>query len=413
MAARDHFYFLAGALVMLCALLVLRPLLPRGPQGEWAPLKTVLFGSIGAALLAGAALALYLWRGAPQALDGPNASSRTPPVTDGGSRAAGTMESATARLAARLERDGGSAADWELLAKSYEFLGRTADAQRASERAAALGAAAPNPATSLQAVAASLPVQAAPAPARATPAVDAAATSELARAEGLRRKHDNAAARTIYARLAAREQLTADGWADYADVTAALNRGSLQGEPARYIEAALRLDPQHPKALWLRASLEHEQHRYADALADWRRLQAALPADSPDQRIIAANIDEAARLAGAARISGTVELAAALAARAPPGATLFIYARAPGGAGPPLAVLRLKAEHWPVSFVLDDSQAMIPGRALSGAGSVRVEARISLSGNALPQAGDLVGAVSNVDPRAGGNVRIAIDHEIH
>jgi cytochrome c-type biogenesis protein CcmH len=419
-AARDQFYFLAGALVMLCAVLVLRPLLPRGVRGEWAPLRTVLFGILGAGVLATTALGLYVWRGAPQALGGLDAATGAPHATDGQNRTPGTMESATARLAARLEREGGSAEDWQLLAKSYEFLGRPDDARRANERAAAVAAAPRNSAATVQAVAASLPMQAATTPVPAAPALDAAASADLARAETLRRKGDNAGARAIYLQLASRGQLNADGWADYADVTAALNRGTLQGEAARYIDAALRLDPQHAKALWLRASLEHEQHRDADALADWRRLQAALPADSPDQRIIGANIEEAIHLTGTAgtaagataRITGTVELAAPLVARAPAGATLFIYARGPEGAGPPLAVLRLKAEHWPVAFVLDDGAAMIPGRALSGAGTVRVEARVSRSGNALPQAGDLVGTVTNVDPRAGRSVRIAIDRPI-
>ena len=42
-----------------------------------------------------------------------------------------SMQDATTRLEARLQRDGGSADDWELLAKSYEFMGRTDDAARA------------------------------------------------------------------------------------------------------------------------------------------------------------------------------------------------------------------------------------------------------------------------------------------
>jgi len=52
-----------------------------------------------------------------------------------------SMEEATTRLEARLERNGGSTDDWELLAKSYDFLGRAADAARARRHLAA-GAAA-------------------------------------------------------------------------------------------------------------------------------------------------------------------------------------------------------------------------------------------------------------------------------
>jgi cytochrome c-type biogenesis protein CcmH len=275
--------------------------------------------------------------------------------------------------------------------------------------------------------------------------LDAAGSALLARAETLRRARDYAGAIAIYARLAKHAQLSAQAYADYADAVASRNGGSLAGEPARLIEEALRRDPRQPKALWLRASLAHEQHREADALADWRLLATVLPADSPDQRIIAANIVEAQRLAGlgsngdapataalaapatsvmaasptpamsapaVARISGVVDLASPLAASAPSDATLYIYAKSPGAPGPPLAVLRVRAAHWPVSFSLDDRNAMIPGRTLSGAERVQLEARISLSGNALPQAGDLVGSVADVDPRAGRAVHIAIDHRI-
>lgn len=65
--------------------------------------------------------------------------------TPGGARpgTAQPMDQAAADLAARLERKGGTAADWNLLAQAYDFLGRPADAQRARARAAKAGIAAP------------------------------------------------------------------------------------------------------------------------------------------------------------------------------------------------------------------------------------------------------------------------------
>jgi cytochrome c-type biogenesis protein CcmH len=118
----------------------------------------------------------------------------------------------------------------------------------------------------------------------------------LARAEDHRRKREFAQACALYAAVVARGGMTADGWADYADAQASVD-GQFAGEPARYIAAALALDPQHPKALWLQASLAHQERRYSDALATWRRLQAVVPPDSSDARIVEANIAEAARLA--------------------------------------------------------------------------------------------------------------------
>jgi cytochrome c-type biogenesis protein CcmH len=107
-----------------------------------------------------------------------------------------------------------------------------------------------------------------------------------------------------------------------------------------------------------------------------------------------------------------VEITSKLARQAQSGATLFIYAKQPNAPGPPLAVLRVRAEHWPVSFTLNDGNAMVPGRNLSNANNVQIEARISKNGDALPQSGDLVGSVTSVNPRDGHPVKISIDREI-
>ncbi len=118
------------------------------------------------------------------------------------------------------------------------------------------------------------------------------------------------------------------------------------------------------------------------------------------------------RATGNAEISGTVEIASKLARQATAGATLFIYAKQPNAPGPPLAVLRVRAEHWPVTFTLNDGNAMVPGRNLSSTDNVQIEARISKNGDALPQTGDLVGSVASVNPRGGHPVKISIDREI-
>ncbi len=55
-----------------------------------------------------------------------------------GVKTAEPMDQAAAQLAARLERRGGTASDWNLLAQAYDFLGRPNAARRA--RAAAAGA---------------------------------------------------------------------------------------------------------------------------------------------------------------------------------------------------------------------------------------------------------------------------------
>jgi len=109
------------------------------------------------------------------------------------------------------------------------------------------------------------------------------------------------------------------------------------------------------------------------------------------------------------RIFGTVQITDELAAAAVPGTTLLVYATDTATPGPPLAVLRLRVDRWPMSFILDDADAMIPGRNLSGSTNIQLEARVSPSGEALPQAGDLVGHLRDVDPHATYVVHIWID----
>jgi len=77
----------------------------------------------------------------------------------------------------------------------------------------------------------------------------------------------------------------------------------------------------------------------------------------------------------------------------------------------PLAVLRRSAGELPMTFALDDSMAMTPATKISGAAAVRIEARISRSGNATPQPGDLVGASGIVKPGA-RDVKIVVDRAL-
>jgi cytochrome c-type biogenesis protein CcmH len=452
-----YFWFIAGTLVGVTATVVAVPLWRASARSpERGALRYVIpAGAV--ATFAVAAVVIYLTIGAPRAIDGRN-TAVVPPHPIATTRASDgappqSMEAAAAQLAARLARDGGSAADWDLLAKSYDFLGRPDDAQRARARAAgspaSAAAPAPGPVTApAEALSpksvAMLASQMAPAGVSAT-ADDSKTLSELERRvranprdtqalldlAGLhRRQRDYAKARDVFTKVVALNGMNAEAWADYADVLASLAGGSLGGEAARAIDHALALDPANAKALWLKASRAHEEHRYADALALWKTLRAALPPDSPDARIVDANIAEASQLAGvpapqtaqtakiaatgptASELAGTVSIDSRFAARVEHDATLFIYAKAADSPGPPLAVIRTTAGAWPVSFRLDDSMAMIPSRRLSQFDKVVVEARVSKSGQATPAPGDLYVTSAVLKPSDRKKIALVINREI-
>lgn len=215
--------------------------------------------------------------------------------------------------------------------------------------------------------------------------------------------------------------------ADYADVLAMTQGQKLAGEPERIVMQALALDPDHLKALALAGSAAFERGDAAGALRHWERAKAAAPPDSPFATGLDGSIAEARAAAGqaapapavaaappasaasaAAPLRVTVRLAPALAAKLPPGATLYVFARAAEGPRMPLAIVRQPAGAGPVEVMLDDRSAMTPALKLSAFPRVVVGARISASGNATPQPGDLEG-LSDPRPSAGA-AEVLIDH---
>lgn len=433
--------FLAGMLFMLASTILLLPWLRSRPGLEPALARRRWPAALALVVLAAASLAAGHWlterasraSAAPGPLLDPSlrealAGVAQTPVSGAGSaqgpgRPAGSMSDAVASLESRLARGGGSDGDWELLAKSYEFLGRSQDAALA--RSHRLPPTAQSGAAGAPSEASRTP----PASAQAAPSRSLSADSlkRLATAGRLRRERHFKEAAAIYASLAAADQLDADGWADYADTAASLAGRKLAGAPESYVQRALALDPNHPKALWLEASAQEEQGRLADAVLTWQRLAGVLPKDSDDARIVAANLARdtallpaasAGAAAGAATgvpersVSGEVSLAPALKGQSVAGATLFIVAKSVDEPGPPLAVIRRPAGEWPVKFTLDDTQAMLPGHTLSGAGRIEVEARVSRSGQALPTRGDLRGKSAILGPADRGAVRIIIDEVV-
>lgn len=104
--------------------------------------------------------------------------------------------------------------------------------------------------------------------------------------------------------------------------------------------------------------------------------------------------------AAPARLSGTARIADALRDQVQPGDTVFILARPVTGSRMPLAITQWRVSDLPRAFVLDDGSAMSPDATLSKASRVRVEIRISRSGKAVAQPGDLSGVLPDVDIRA-------------
>lgn len=210
--------------------------------------------------------------------------------------------------------------------------------------------------------------------------------------------------------------------ADYADVLAVLNGHNLSGKPEALISQALKLDPHNIKALLLAATAAFDRQDYKQAIGFWERLQKDLPADSDILPEVKAALDEAYARSGkklplssiqnaapvATGVTGVVRIAPALANKIDPAATVFIFARATQGSPMPVAIDRTTAKNLPYTYHLDDSSAMSPVHKLSQVNEVVLVARISKTGDAKTQAGDMQGISAALKPN-GNIVDIVID----
>ena len=212
-----------------------------------------------------------------------------------------------------------------------------------------------------------------------------------------------------YARAAQRLPRDAQLLADFADALAMARGQSLRGEPEKLVLPSLEIDPDNLKALALAGTAAFDRRDFGAAAAYWQRMLPLVGADSEDARVVKENVAEALKLAGNTRsLRGRIEVSRKLADRMQPDDMLFVFARAEKGPPMPLAAMKLRARDLPLEFSLDDSMAMAPEMALSNYPRIVVTARVSRSGQAAPQPGDLQGSSRAVANDA-QTVRVTID----
>ncbi|QWD94150.1 c-type cytochrome biogenesis protein CcmI [Polynucleobacter sp. MG-Unter2-18] len=187
--------------------------------------------------------------------------------------------------------------------------------------------------------------------------------------------------------------------ADYADVLAANANGNFAGKPLQLINKALAQDPNNLLALWLSGTADFNAQNYKAAVQSWEKLAKQLPPETDEARAIAASIAEARSKGGLAPasapvisnqgVSGQVEIAPELKSKIKAGDVLMVIARKPGERMP-VAVLKTPVTAFPINFVLNDALAMSPNALISQMPEVSVEVRISKTGMAMPEPGDLI-----------------------
>jgi len=218
-----------------------------------------------------------------------------------------------------------------------------------------------------------------------------------------------------YNKIMARFGNEPDILSDYAEFLAKSNQGKFIGLPTQLLKTALSVNPKHAKTLWLLGLAAMENSDYEAAIAHWQAVLVQLPASETKiiemlerqiakarQHIQGSNSpapvakQQSPDVKKVSKIEVQVNLAPELQDKIKPGDTLFIYARATTGIPMPLAILRKPASELPITVTLDDSMAMMRNKNLSSVPEITVMARISSSGGARLQSGDLVGEVTPV-----------------
>lgn len=211
---------------------------------------------------------------------------------------------------------------------------------------------------------------------------------------------------------------------------------TLQGQPEQWVDRAIELEPENQNALFLKGLARAQADDPAAAEATWDRLLALMEPGTEAQQAVVAQLNivrarlgkEALETPSAAAhpatpatpetpppaakapgIDVTVRIADTLADQIGADDVLFVFARAEQGPPAPLAIQRLSAAAIPVALRLDETMGMVAGVSLAQFPRVIVGARISKSGNAAPQPGDLEGLSAALDWRAAGSVEIVID----
>jgi len=214
----------------------------------------------------------------------------------------------------------------------------------------------------------------------------------------------------------------------YADALSMSRNGEISGAPFDLIKKALKLAPDNITALWLAGIGYSEEEQYQLAIDHWEKLLPLLKSDHASQNKIRALIAKAQQyltqsvdatteyqvkhdpVAGeGVSVKVTVSLSGSFKSKVNADDVVFIYAKATQGPPMPLAAVRKRVADLPVTVILDDTMAMMPQMKLSSFDTVDIGARISKTGSAMPQPGDIQGMMMSVKLEQVKHLKIEIN----
>jgi len=190
---------------------------------------------------------------------------------------------------------------------------------------------------------------------------------------------------------------------------------------------ALSINPNHQRGLWYSGYAAYTTSEFSNAVNHWQTLLTLVPNDRPEVKAsLVQFLNDARKNAGLEpveeatqvvqqdvsdqrKIQVSVQLNEKINQDAESGDTLFIYARAVEGPKMPLSLARLTVANLPVTVTLSKEMAMMPSMDIDTFEKVEVLARISKSGQAITQKGDLISQPVVVDFLKSNTATVSLD----
>lgn len=213
-------------------------------------------------------------------------------------------------------------------------------------------------------------------------------------------------------------------------IALANNNRSFLGEPEELLAQAIELEPTNQKALWLLGMTFYERKDFEKTNNLWTKLYDLMSNEGAKKQLAEQLVDVRNKLGIAtpnkpiatpnqdvndnSLITINVNLDELLVDNLTgKRALLYIYTKETTGMPMPIAVIRKPLveinKTFPITLSLSDKNNLQPARKLSSFDSIIVGARISFTGNAMPQAGDLQSTEIKVDLADKKLVELVID----
>jgi cytochrome c-type biogenesis protein CcmH len=218
----------------------------------------------------------------------------------------------------------------------------------------------------------------------------------------LQREGKAVAARDAYAKAATLAPDDADILSEAAQARALADDNRMfDAKAVALLQTALKADGNHQRARWFLGIAQRQAGDHAAAAATWEPLLAqvdAATADSLRKEVDAARSAagmpplppmQAVSGAGALQVQVALDPDFAARVRLRGDATVFVIARQPGGPPMPAAVEKRGIAELPFTATLDDADSPMPTLKLSQLREVELVARLSDSGDAMKQDGDI------------------------